>query len=132
MKYVALLRGINVGGKARLPMRELAAIFTASGATSVATYIQSGNVVCEAPAAQACVDAVSAEIARVYGYPGRIVLRSAEELRRACDSNPFATAEDAQVDALHLYFLANMPGKTAVASLDPVPLARRQLRRRGP
>ena len=51
MKHVALLRGINVGGKNVLPMKELAAMFGAAGCTGVLTYIQSGNVVFHAPAA---------------------------------------------------------------------------------
>ena len=120
MKHVALLRGINVGGKAKLPMKELAAIFRAAGATSIETYIQSGNVVFEAGgsgegAAEGCVAAVTTEIARVYGYPGRIVLRSAEELRKAYKLNPFAGAAE---EALHVYFLAEWPEKTAVQGLD--------------
>jgi uncharacterized protein (DUF1697 family) len=119
--YVALLRGINVGGKAKLPMRELSAIFAASGATNVQTYIQSGNVVFEAgseAAAGACVARVTAEIARVYGYPGRIVLRSAKEMRACLAGNPFAGAA-ASEDALHVYCLAHQPDAGAVKGLDP-------------
>ncbi len=44
-KHVALLRGINVGGKNKLPMKSLAALFTDAGCLNVETYIQSGNVV---------------------------------------------------------------------------------------
>ncbi|MGH9388723.1 MAG: DUF1697 domain-containing protein, partial [Vicinamibacteria bacterium] len=50
---MALLRGINLGGKNRLPMKDLAAMFTEGGCESVATYIQSGNVVFEASPALA-------------------------------------------------------------------------------
>ncbi len=115
MKYVALLRGINVGGKAKLPMKELAAIFQAAGASAVETYIQSGNVVFEASAAEDCVIAVTAEITRVYGYPGRIVLRSTEDLRTAYRLNPFVGAAE---ESLHVYFLADWPGQAAVQGLD--------------
>jgi uncharacterized protein (DUF1697 family) len=122
MKHIALLRGINVGGKAKLPMKELAAIFRAAGATTVETYIQSGNVIFEASEPESCVDAVTAEIARVYGYPGRIVLRSAEELRRAYQANPFLaspTPSADQPDPRHIYFLADSPEQAAIATLDP-------------
>ena len=122
MRYVALLRGINVGGKAKLPMKELAAIFQAAGATSVATYIQSGNVVFEAAKPEACVATVTTEIARVYGYPGRIVLRSADEMRRAYTANPFVGSGPMptgnQADPLHVYFLADWPDKAAAQALD--------------
>jgi Protein of unknown function (DUF1697) len=46
--HVALLRGINVGGKNRLPMKDLVAILIAAGCVDVKTYIQSGNAVCKA------------------------------------------------------------------------------------
>lgn len=50
MKHVALLRGINVGGKNIVPMKDLAALFEAAGCRDVTTYIQSGNVIFTAPA----------------------------------------------------------------------------------
>ena len=117
MTYVALLRGINVGGKAKLPMKELAAIFAAAGASEVRTYIQSGNVIFKAAHAERVVAAVTGEVARVYGYPGRIVLRTAAELRAAYASNPFAQAA-APVETMHVYFLADMPAAAAVKGLD--------------
>ena len=43
--YIALLRGINVGGNNKLPMKDLAALFERAGCQNVSTYIQSGNVV---------------------------------------------------------------------------------------
>ena len=51
--HIALLRGVNVGGKNKLPMRDLATLLTIAGCDEVRTYIQSGNVVFEAPAALA-------------------------------------------------------------------------------
>jgi uncharacterized protein (DUF1697 family) len=117
MTHVALLRGINVGGKGKLPMKELAAIFAAVGAREVRTYIQSGNVVFVADAAEPVVEAVTKEIAATYGYPGRIVLRSGEELRKAFESNPFVRA-GAAAERLHVYFLADLPDAAAVKGLD--------------
>jgi uncharacterized protein (DUF1697 family) len=117
MKHLALLRGINVGGKAVLPMKELAAIFSAAGALSVKTFIQSGNVVFDAADAEAVGAVVTSEIARAYGYPGRIVLRGAEELRKAYAQNPFVKA-GAPGEALHVYFLADWPDAKAVTGLD--------------
>jgi len=115
--YLALLRGINVGGKAVLPMKDLAAIFAAAGATDVRTYIQSGNVVFQAADAEAVVARVTAEIAAKFGYPGRIVLRSGAELAAAYRGNPFAVA-GVPVETLHVYFLADEPSAEAVAALD--------------
>jgi uncharacterized protein (DUF1697 family) len=117
MTHVALLRGINMGGRACLPMRDLIAIFEANGATNVRTYIQSGNVVFTSPAPEPLVVAVTAQIASQFGYPGRIVLRSAEELRQAYAANPFAQP-GVPKDLLHVYFLADRPTQAAIASLD--------------
>ncbi len=118
MTYLALLRGINVGGKASMPMRELSAIFATLGATDIRTYIQSGNVIFAAPDPEAVVAAVTAEIATRFGYPGRIVLRSADELRDAWTHNPFPTP-GARTAPLHVYFLADQPSAAAVKALDP-------------
>ena len=115
MLYVALLRGINVGGKAKLPMKELAANFASAGARDVRTFIQSGNVIFASGNAVATVALVTAEIARVYGYPGRIVLRSGDELNKAFLANPFTGAP---VEMLHVYFLADWPDSKAVKELD--------------
>lgn len=117
MRHLALLRGINVGGKAILPMKELAAIFAAAGASAVKTFIQSGNVVFDAADAAAVGALVTAEIARVYRYPGRIVLRGADELSKAYAGNPFAKA-GAPVETLHVYFLADWPDAKVVQGLD--------------
>ena len=116
--HLALLRGVNVGGKAKLPMKELAAIFAAAGATSIRTFIQSGNVIFEAAEPENLTATVTLEIARIYSYPGRIVLRSAAELTAAFKSNPFAKAR-APLETLHVYFLADQPNPAGVKSLDP-------------
>lgn len=117
MGYVALLRGINVGGKAKLPMIQLAAIFEEAGAKEVRTYIQSGNVLSEASDEAAMVSAVTREIAARYGYPGKIVLRSGAELQAAMENNPFAGA-GVPAETLHVYFLNDFPDAAAVKGLD--------------
>jgi uncharacterized protein (DUF1697 family) len=115
MLHLALLRGINVGGKAKLPMNELAALFAASGAQDIRTFIQSGNVIFNAAEPEHVVAAVTTEIAKIYGYPGRIVLRSAREMQRTFSANPFAASPPA---TLHCYFLVDWPDRKAVEALD--------------
>ena len=117
---VALLRGVNVGGKNPLPMKELAAIFVAAGCTNVRTYIQSGNVVCGAgpTIAKKLPALITREIEAHAGHRLPIVMRSAAELREAVNSNPYLT-EGAETSALHLGFLADVPHPSRVAALDP-------------
>ncbi len=118
--YVALLRGVNVGGKNRLPMKDLAAMFGESGCVDVLTYIQSGNVVFRAT--KACATriptVVAAAISDRFGFRAPVIVRSADELRAIARDNPFLRP-GADVDALHVMFLADRPAKGNVASLDP-------------
>ena len=118
-RYVALLRGVNVGGKNRLPMADLRDIFTAAGCAAVQTYIQSGNVVFEAgqDLAERVPEIVTRAIRRRFGYETAVVMRSREELRRVVASNPFDTSGDPRF--LHVAFLEDTPGAEAVSRLDP-------------
>jgi uncharacterized protein (DUF1697 family) len=118
--YVALLRGVNVGGKNRLPMAALSAMFERAGCTDVRTYIQSGNVVfCATPPVAAQVGAqVSAAIAKQLGLRVPLVLRSAKELRAVAVGNPFLSQGE-DLKRLHVVFLERPPSSSARAALDP-------------
>src|SRR5262249_40013143 len=114
--YAALLRGINVGGKNKVPMLELAAIFGEIGCTDVVTYIQSGNVVFRAPASLAASlpKTAARRIAEEFGCKVPVILRTAAELRAAHAENPFV-ARGLDPNALHIMFLADRPTARAVA-----------------
>jgi len=117
--HVALLRGINVGGKNKLPMPVLAGLFEAIGCGAVRTYIQSGNVVFRAAPAlsERVPDLISAAIARRFGLRVPVVTRTATELRGVRRRNPFL-ASGAAPETLHVGFLADRPPRAAVAALD--------------
>jgi uncharacterized protein (DUF1697 family) len=119
MRYVALLRGINVGGKNRLPMAELMALFRSGGCVGVASYIQSGNVVFDAPAglAKKIPGLITEQIALKFGFTSPVVLRSREELIRTMESNPFLGEGQAE-KTLHVMFLQGTPSAEDVAGLD--------------
>lgn len=119
--HVALLRGLNVGGKNRLDMKALAAAFEAAGAADVRTYIQSGNVVFRAPAAKvARVGAAAIERLRAeHGLAVPVVLRSAAELSAAVAANPFRASGEADAKAWHVVFLQARPSAAAAAAVDP-------------
>jgi uncharacterized protein (DUF1697 family) len=120
MTHLALLRGINVAGKNKLPMKDLAAMFADAGCKDVRTYIQSGNVVFRAPAALAAkVPAkVGAQIARQFGYQVPVLLRSHDELAQLAGRNPFL-ARQTDHGKLLVMFLADEPNARSVAALDP-------------
>jgi uncharacterized protein (DUF1697 family) len=119
MTHLALLRGINVGGKNALPMKELVQMFSDAGCTGVRTYIQSGNVIFEAPSGAAGIgDTVKAKIEKRHGYRIPVIIRTSEQLLATIRGNPFLKAA---VDEkwLHVYFLAHSPNTRAIATLDP-------------
>ncbi len=118
--HIALLRGVNVGGSNKLPMKDLAAIFVAAGGTNVRTYIQSGNVVFDAPPKQAAKIGltVAGEIKKRFGFETTLVLRTATELADAVARHPFRKPgiDDTRIAVM---FLADLPTAERVASLDP-------------
>jgi len=120
MTYVAFLRGINLGGKNRLSMTELAAMFAAAGCSDVKTYIQSGNVLFKANARMAArvPAAIQQRIAGRFGYRVPVVLRTAAELAAVARNNPFLSSS-ADIQRLHVMFLDEKPDSRKVAALDP-------------
>lgn len=117
---VALLRGINVGGKNKLPMVDLADMFREAGCDDVRTYIQSGNVVFRAgPALVADIPSlISASILDQFGYSVPVVTRTANEFQETMQANPFA-ATGAEANKLHVLFLSDLPDRAHVEALDP-------------
>jgi uncharacterized protein (DUF1697 family) len=114
MKHVALLRGINVGGKNKLLMKDLAAIFTAAGCKGVTTFIQSGNVVFEGPTTGLAAK-IEKAIEKKFGFRPPIQFRSAAQLEQIVHINPFIREDENYV---HVVFLADVPATAAMAALD--------------
>lgn len=88
--YVALLRGINVGGKHVIKMADLRACFEDDGFHDVVTYIQSGNVIFNAPLSKstALTGQIEEMLARAFDYEASIVLRSCKQMRRVIGNAP--------------------------------------------
>lgn len=109
--YIALFRGINVGGKNALPMKELVAILEGLSSRNVKTYIQSGNAVFESKEKDASrlSNRISGEIKKRRGFEPYVLLLELKDLERAIMENPFPEAET-DPKALHVGFLASAPG----------------------
>lgn len=118
-RHVALLRGINVGGKHRLPMATLRELFVATGASEVETYIQSGNVVYTATSklARTLPEQVRAALTQTFGFDVPIVSRSAAQLREVAAEHPFVDRVPDQ-KLLMVAFLDREPDAAKVAALD--------------
>lgn len=117
--YVAMLRGINVGGNKRIKMDRLRASFAAVGCEQVQTYIQSGNVVFKsakmAPATLA--RKLEGRILQDFGFSALVITRTYEEMKQAVDDNPFLKERGIDPERLHLVFLPEAPAPSALKEL---------------
>lgn len=116
---IALLRGVNVGGKNALPMKELCAVLDGLGALKVKTYIQSGNAVFvwNGEDLSRLSNQVRAEIKKRRGFDPHVLLLGIEDLERIVEQNPFPEAET-DPQALHAGFLANAPARPDLKTLE--------------
>lgn len=120
-KYVAILRGINVGGKRKILMKDLKLLFEELGFCNVQTYIQSGNVIfCGREIASEVT--LSEEIERAifekFGFEVPVILRTSEELAEILSNNPFLPKTD--VSRLHVTFLNDFPKEENVEKIKNI------------
>jgi uncharacterized protein (DUF1697 family) len=107
--HVALLRGINVGGRNQVPMAELREVVTSLGHTGVRTYIQTGNVLfstAESDTAELAA-ALEAAISGAFGLAASVVVLSRDELAQILDSNPYT--DEPNPKFIHVVFLDAEP-----------------------
>lgn len=118
---IALFRGINVGGRNVLPMKDLVSLLEDLGARDVRTYIQSGNAVFRIgePDAGLLSDGIQAEVGKRHGFEPRVLVLDLDALQRAAASNPFPEAES-EPKTLHLFFLAEPPEDPDLDALEAV------------
>ena len=119
-RYVALLRGINVGGKNKVAMADLREAFEAAGHEGVRTYIQSGNVLFEsgAPSTSLAKD-LEAMLERRFRIPLVVVVRSHAQLRKIVDCAPPGFGQ--QPDRYHsdaLFLRPPLTSKQAMRIVD--------------
>jgi uncharacterized protein (DUF1697 family) len=108
---IALLRGVNVGGSNKLPMKRLREILDDLGFGNVATYIQSGNCVFRSDIddGQKIGTRIANGIAAEFGFRPGVFVLTRKELDAAIDRNPFAE-RSADPKFVHLFFLADKVG----------------------
>lgn len=128
---IVLLRGINVGGNAVLPMKELSRILEGLGAHAVRTYIQSGNVVLQIADGTPLALRLTEAIQKQFGFAPAVQVVSAEALARAMANNPFPDAV-AEPSSLHLGFMADAPSAPGLQKLQSLQAASEQFRLIGP
>jgi len=117
-RYVALLRGINLGSRNRIAMADLRRLTEALGHTEVATYIQSGNVLFTSPETDCgrLADALEEAIARSLALRPAVVVLSRADLARVIADNPFP--DEANPRCLHAVFRRSDLGPDVIAAVQ--------------
>lgn len=107
---IAFFRGINMGGRNKLPMKELVELFDQLGVHGARATLQSGNVAfrCSRPQRPEIGRRITAAIQRQYGFEPRVIVLTVQELEHAVAANPFMDARKDPAN-LHLFFLDDLP-----------------------
>lgn len=113
-KYAAFLRAVNVGGTNKLPMADLREMCAETGFTKIRTHIASGNVLFTSDETEKAVKAALEKRLCAYaGKPIAVIVRSANELRRILENNPFSSSDPGKTVAI---FLNSKPPRDALAN----------------
>jgi len=122
-KYLAILRGINVGGRRKLLMADLKLLCQELGWSEIQTYIQSGNVLFDTKKkidlvkeAKKLQEAIKAK----YDYEVPVIIVAFKDLQKVADDNPFAKSKDFDISQLHLTFLGEIPTKEGLAKVNEI------------
>lgn len=110
--YVALIRGINVGGHAVIKMSELKKMFEQLGFTNVTTYIQSGNVIFSSTESdkKKLSELAEKKFKSSTGKEVKIFIFTNDRLKKAASHNPFEPKRNEKEIQCHLMFLSGKPG----------------------
>jgi len=118
MRYISILRGINVGGKRKIFMADLADMFRSLGFSEIVTYIQSGNVIFnderfDIPKLESTINIA---IFNRFGFDVPVIVRTSVQLNQCLQNNEFAMEENAEDKHLFVTFLkTNSEVKLAAA-----------------
>ena len=119
IRWVALLRGINVGGRTKVPMADLRALCASLGWSGVETYIASGNVLFEAEEEAAALEgALEQALEGKFGTTFPVIVRSASSWPALLAGNPFAEAAEAEPNRLMMMLSKRLPEANAAQAIQ--------------
>lgn len=123
MVLVSMLRGVNIGPHHRIRMADLKAVYESIGATDVETLIQSGNVVFRTRerSVERITERIGEAIEARFGFRPAVLMRTAAELRRVVERNPFAGRSGIDPARLAVQFLGREPDTEARGKLAAMP-----------
>lgn len=120
MRYITLLRGINVSGQKKIKMIDLKNLFESLGFKNVKTYIQSGNVIFDYNHIdiRKLANEIENKISETFGFFVNTIIRTDEELRNIINNNPFLKEPNVEIDNLYVTFILDIPDPRTVMLLE--------------
>jgi len=120
-KKIAILRGINVGGKRKILMADLKLLFEELGFNNIVTYIQSGNVIFDDEVTLPdleIADKIKQSISNKFQFEVPVIVRSSKDLTKSVKNNPFYKKDSTDIKQLHLTFLKEKPTKEHLTKIE--------------
>ncbi len=110
-RYVALLRGINVGGNKKVPMADLKKMMEKMGYTNVKTLLNSGNAMfdAETTSTSAIKKTFEAQFEKTFGFESRTIIRSIANIEKLIKANPFKDIKVTPATRLYVTFVSDKP-----------------------
>jgi len=115
-KYIALLRGINVGGHKKIIMADLKMVFEKSGFLEAKSYIQSGNVIFQSNEVETkkLEHQIESALEKAYGYQVPVIVLTRSKLEKILSDNPFKPFEGDDTRKIYYVFLKDVPQRKVV------------------
>ena len=115
-KYLALLRGINVGGHKKIIMADLKTLFQKLGFSAITSYIQSGNIIfqCHEPDISKLEQLIEREIEKTYGFQVPVIVLTVSHLEKIVEENPFKPFDEDDISKIYYVFLKDVPQRKLV------------------
>ncbi len=114
VRYIALLRGINVGGHKKISMAELKDLLETSGFGNVKTYLATGNIAFDSPKNSPAVleKDISAKLHDTFGMSIKVLIRPKSDIEKMIAADPFKGIKITKETRLYVTFLSKMPGNS--------------------
>lgn len=119
MIYVALLRGINVGGNSKVDMKQLKVVFEELGLTSVKTYINSGNVIFKdaSHSPEELVKKIESAIEKKFGFNVKVLIRDLKTITTVTESIPSSWKNDSEMKCDVMFLWETVDSKNVLKEL---------------
>jgi uncharacterized protein (DUF1697 family) len=120
--YISMLRGINVGGHARMTMKELVTLYQSLSLENVRTYVQSGNVIFNSHERDTgqLANLIEEKVKQMYNLTVSVFVKTPGELQQIIENNPFLIEKGVDNSKLYLTFLSGLPAESDLSLVKKI------------